>query len=124
MPYDQSIQRDQSSPGTWILAGIGVVVAAAVAVPPQVLAITVAALLGIVLLASAAFPLLRGNAGPLAIGWVLLFPLGYYFFSIPRAHPIVTLDRLTILALLVAAAFATPNNSHLPAKLRTCGRAW
>jgi O-antigen ligase len=52
------------------------------------------------------FEVLRGRGDFVIMGWVLIFPLGYYFFSFPREHPIITLDRVFLGILLVASCFA------------------
>ncbi len=46
------------------------------------------------------------RASGVLLSWMLIFPLGYYYASFPKAQPIFTLDRAFIVVLLVAAAFA------------------
>jgi O-Antigen ligase len=41
----------------------------------------------------------------LIFGWVATFPLGYYFFSVPKEHSVITMDRVFIALLLAAAIF-------------------
>jgi O-antigen ligase len=46
------------------------------------------------------------RATGLILGWMLIFPLGYYYASFPKEQPVLTLDRVFIGTLLVAACFA------------------
>src|SRR5712691_2283075 len=43
---------------------------------------------------------LQGRVGNVIVGWVLIFPLGYYFLSYPSERPLITLDRVFIGILL------------------------
>lgn len=49
---------------------------------------------------------LVGRGDLVVIGWILIFPLGYYFLSFPKEHPIITLDRVFLGVLLVTSCFA------------------
>jgi hypothetical protein len=62
--------------------------------------ILVGALLGVL------FEVIRGRSDFVVMGWLLIFPLGYYFLSFPREHPIITLDRVFLGILLVTSCFA------------------
>jgi O-antigen ligase len=52
------------------------------------------------------YEVLRGRCDFVVMGWMLIFPLGYYFLSFPREHPVVTLDRVFLGILLVTSCFA------------------
>ncbi|MGB6472792.1 MAG: O-antigen ligase family protein [Candidatus Sulfotelmatobacter sp.] len=55
---------------------------------------------------------LRGRAQILLLGWILIFPLGYYFLAFPKDHQIITLDRTLIVLLLVSACFSDSCANH------------
>ncbi len=110
-----------------LLLTLAVLVAVAVPflVPPTLF---IAALLGVAALPLVLYILWRifdGSAEPVLLGWVLLFPLGYYFLSYPTDHPIVTLDRVVVAMLSIAIAF-TPARKLTPAPLplRRAALAW
>ncbi len=65
-----------------------------------------------------------GRIEYMLIGWVLLFPLGYYFLSLPRERSIFTLDRAVMTLFVVAMAFSARTPKPLPASLRTSGIWW
>lgn len=68
---------------------------------------------------------LRGRAQVLVLGWILIFPLGYYFLSFPKDHQIITLDRTLIVLLLVSACFADACSTfHIPQTLRRSAAFW
>ncbi len=77
------------------------------------------------LLAYALSAFVSGNSQGLIPVWVLLYPLGYYFLSFPREHPIVTLDRAFVAilgAVLVAQLLQHPQ--PLPKAIRYAGLCW
>ena len=66
-----------------------------------------------------------GQVDNALVGWVMIFPLGYYFLSFPREQPLITLDRVFIGVLLVAACMAGSSRAfHIPAILRRAGIWW
>jgi hypothetical protein len=68
---------------------------------------------------------LAGRGDFLIIGWVLIFPLGYYFVSFPREHPIITLDRVFLGVLLVTSCFADyRGRAETPRPLRRSALYW
>jgi O-antigen ligase len=68
---------------------------------------------------------LHGNTEPVALLWVLIFPLGYYFASFPREKSIFTLDRALVMLLFVGMGFAAPQVlSKTPRPLKRCALAW
>jgi O-antigen ligase len=111
---------------TLLLALAVLVGAAAAFVVPSTLFI--AALLGVPALGIVVYILWRvfvGSPEPLLLGWVLLFPLGYFFLSYPTERAIVTFDR-TVVGLLLAAVAFTPSRKLTlsPLPLRKAGLAW
>jgi len=67
----------------------------------------------------------HGRGETPVISWVLIFPLGYYFLSFPREHPLFTFDRLFIAVLLVTACFADQTRAaQIPALLRKSAVWW
>ncbi len=71
------------------------------------------------------FEVLRGRGDFVIMGWVLIFPLGYYFFSFPREHSIVTLDRALLGVLLVTSCFAYYRDpAGTPRPLRRSALYW
>lgn len=81
--------------------------------------ILVGALLGVL------FEITRGRSDFVVMGWVLIFPLGYYFLSFPREHPIITLDRVFLGILLITSCFADyRDRSWMPGSLRRSAVYW
>jgi hypothetical protein len=71
------------------------------------------------------FEVLRGRGDLVIMGWVLIFPLGYYFFSFPREHPVITLDRVFLGVLLFASCFAEyGDRTETPRPLRKSALYW
>lgn len=97
-----------------ILAGAWVIVAGLTAIA-----------LAVTLIGTIALWMARGKSGNILIGWVFLYPLGYYLLSYPRERPIIQFDRILIACLLVAILTA-PGSSFqkVPADLRRAGTAW
>jgi len=68
---------------------------------------------------------LRGEADPVVLIWVAIFPLGYYFLSFPRERAIVSFDRAVVLLLCVAACCASPAKiMRLPRPMCRAGWSW
>jgi O-antigen ligase len=60
---------------------------------------------GVVGMATLAALMLYAEIDLFVIGWVLLFPLGYYYVSFPREKSLITFDRILIVLLLSAIFF-------------------
>jgi O-antigen ligase len=59
------------------------------------------------------------------IGWILLFPLGYYYISFPREKPVLSLDRAVVGILLVAGFFgAVRTHRSLTATMKKAAIAY
>lgn len=43
----------------------------------------------------------KGNCDKILIGWVFLYPLGYYLLSYPRDRPVIQFDRMLILFIIM-----------------------
>jgi O-antigen ligase len=68
---------------------------------------------------------LCGRPDGLLLWWAGVFPLGYYFASFPREHPIVTLDRLVVAVAFLGLFLAKPDTAtRVPGSLRQSGFAW
>lgn len=68
---------------------------------------------------------ISGRVDNVLVGWVMVFPLGYYFISFPREQPLMTLDRAFIGILLVAAVMAGTRDAFpIPTILRRSGACW
>jgi O-antigen ligase len=97
--------------------------AAAIVVPSLGLVFLVVAAVALILWIAVRF--LHGNTEPLALLWVLIFPLGYYFASFPREKAVLTLDRAVITILVVSMGFAAPRYlSKVPRALSRSALAW
>ena len=106
-----------------LIAAAAALTAAAILVPSLGLAFLV--LPAVTLIAWIALRFLHGNTEPVALLWVLLFPLGYYFATFPREKGIFTLDRALITILVVGLGFAAPRTlSKVPRPLSRCALAW
>lgn len=77
------------------------------------------------LLAYVVYSVAKGDCDRILIGWVLLFPLGYYYLSFPRTAPIVQFDR-TIVLVLVACMLVAPKARAwpVPNDMKRVGKAW
>lgn len=104
-----------------IFAG-AVVIAAFVLVPNAGLVAAVGCIaLGFVILLGDVF---RGRIEGILLWWAAVFPLGYYFGSFPREHPIVTPDRVVVLLAFMGLYFAKPSTlTGVPRTLRQAGLA-
>ena len=79
------------------------------------------AFLSIYLLSS----VLHGKTENILVGWVLLFPLGYYFLSFPKENPLFSFDRMVVGALLLGMLFAGDTRAvSTPLPLRQSALAW
>jgi len=68
---------------------------------------------------------LKGTVERILLGWVALFPLGYYFCSFPRDAPILTFDRAVIMVLLLGMVFAPRDTAaRVPRALCRAATAW
>jgi len=68
---------------------------------------------------------LAGRTQVVILGWVLMFPLGYYYLSFPREHSLVTLDRVFLGLLFITACFASHLASRkIPEALRRSAVYW
>jgi len=106
----------------YVIAGITVI---AVCIPGLWFAYAALALVGLSALLYVVAATFRGRVDKLVAGWVLLFPLGYYYFSFPREHPIITLDRAFIGILLVAACIVGARGTiAIPVVIRRSAGFW
>ena len=71
------------------------------------------------------YSIVKGDCDRILIGWVFLFPLGYYYLSYPRTAPIIQFDR-TIVLVLVACILATPQGRTwpIPRDMKRVAIAW
>jgi O-antigen ligase len=71
------------------------------------------------------YSIVKGDCDRILIGWVFLFPLGYYYLSYPRTAPIIQFDR-TIVLVLVACILATPKGRTwpIPRDMKRVAIAW
>ena len=68
---------------------------------------------------------LCGRLDGLLLWWAGVFPLGYYFASFPREHPIVTLDRGVVAVAFLGLVLAkSDTTTPVPGSLRQVGFAW
>jgi len=91
----------------------------------MVLAGFAAAAFAIVLIAMGSIAMLKGDADKILIGWVFLYPLGYYLLSYPRDRPVIQFDRLLIVCLLVGILAAPKHRIRkIPEDLKRSAIAW
>ena len=114
-----------ASSRTMLLVTISTIEVLALCLPPKWWLI---ALLAVVALGSAfgvVISVVRGRGDFLILGWVLVFPLGYYYVAYPEVHPIITLDRVFIGILMgtVCFTFSRPA-TRTPGILRKLGVWW
>lgn len=107
-----------------VLGGILVAEVLIILLPAVVWAVVALSVLAFVLLAGGLVSTLRGRTDILAIAWVSIFPLGYYFLSFPRNGVVVSYDRVMVLALLVAALLCPGEPFVLNRSLRRVAVAW
>jgi O-antigen ligase len=81
--------------------------------------------LTIILIATISFAMIKGATDKILIGWVFLYPLGYYYLSYPRDRPVIQFDRILTLVLL-ACILATPRARtwSIPVDMKRVGWAW
>jgi len=67
----------------------------------------------------------RGQGDALVLGWLLIFPLGYYYLSFPRGRALIGLDRVFVCVLMLAACFAgQQRHVRIPTLLRNSAISW
>lgn len=94
-------------------------------VPKMLLVMGVAAVMALALAIFVAGLVLHGHVDLFVLGWVLIFPLGYYFLTFPRDRPIFTLDRGVVGLLIVAMMFGHPHyEKFLPKTMNKAATAW
>jgi O-antigen ligase len=82
-------------------------------------------LVGGVVLFGLLFSVFGGRGEVVLVGWILIFPLGYYYLSFPQEHSLITLDRVFVGILLAAACFADHRSiHHIPRALRRSALCW
>jgi len=85
----------------------------------------VAAVMVIALAIFVAGLVLHGHVDLFVIGWVLIFPLGYYFLTFPLDRPIFTLDRAVAGLLIVTMIFGHAHTEKfLPKTMNKAAIAW
>ncbi len=111
-----------------VAIGVALLIVAAVAGLVHSPLLIAAALLGVPILLLIVYVLwsvFHGDGNPILLGWVFLFPFGYYFLSYPREHPIVTLDRVVVFLLLVTIGFAPRRRvTVIPSSIRRAALTW
>jgi hypothetical protein len=110
---------------TAVLCGIVTVEVLALCIPAEWWGI---AALSVVIVGSLFWVLmtvLRGRGESLVLGWILIFPLGYYFLSYPREHSLITFDRVLVPLLLMAACLGDRGRmTPIPEALRKPAIWW
>jgi hypothetical protein len=108
-----------------VLFGIVTVEVLALCLPGNWWGIAGVSLLALGILFALLLSVVRGRGEVPVLSWVLIFPLGYYFLSFAREHPLFTLDRLLIAVLLLAACFAEQARvAPIPALMRKSAVWW
>jgi len=94
-------------------------------VPKMLVVMGVAAVMALALAIFVAGLVLHGRVDLFVLGWVLIFPLGYYFLTFPRDRPILTLDRAVVGLLIVAMIFGHAHTEKfLPKTMNKAAIAW
>src|SRR5262249_5678508 len=71
------------------------------------------------------FHAIDGDADVMALLWVVLFPLGYYFLKFPREQAVLTFDRVAVLIMAVALVFCPRAAATVISKdMRKAALAW
>jgi hypothetical protein len=110
-------------PDAWLITAVACLIA--VLVNPAGAGVVIAAALGLAGLLFLFHRLLYGDADVLLVIWVVLFPFGYYFLSFPRKGSLITLDRVLIMGLLLAALSYRKGKTYaVPAVLKRAGWSW
>lgn len=108
-----------------ILVAIVTIEVLALCMPPKWWLIAGLALVAIASAFAVVISVIRGHADFLILGWVLVFPLGYYYFAYPEVHPVITLDRVFIGILMGTACFAfSQPTTQIPGTLKKLGVWW
>jgi O-antigen ligase len=109
----------------WIgLASLGTIAAVLMGAPKMLIAMGFASVIAVAVILFVIASTLYGRIDFILMGWVLLFPLGYYYLSIPRERSVFTLDRAVLGACMVAIAFTARGARPLPAPMRTAAILW
>src|SRR6185369_4538565 len=123
--FANPLQRRLSALPRRSLMLIGLLCGLVVAAPPLWTLAVLAGLIAVAVLGYIAYSVVSGEVSWILLSWVLFFPLGYYFISFPRDHPLITLDRLVIGLLLAGMCFAsTRNTSVLQGDMRKSAFCW
>lgn len=84
-----------------------------------------AAAFAFVLIAIGSIAMIKGDTDKFLIGWVFLYPVGYYLLSYPRERPVIQFDRLLILCLLMGILAAGKSRIRkIPVELKRSAIAW
>jgi hypothetical protein len=79
----------------------------------------------IALIAMAGIAMAKGDSDMILVGWIFLYPLGYYLLSYPRDRPVFQFDRLLIFCLLVGILAAPKHRIRkIPDDLKRSAIAW
>ena len=69
--------------------------------------------------------IIDGRPDAMALVWMLIYPLGYYFLTFPKTKTILTWDRFCVAVLLTALLFSRKTSlRHLPAGFKCAGWLW
>jgi hypothetical protein len=111
--------------GYAVLLAIGICAAYVAAGGWIVLAAFLVIAFALAMIASIGGSIAKGDCDKILVGWIFLYPLGYYLLSYPRDRPVIQFDRLLIVCLLVGI-LAAPNNRILkiPVDLKRSAIAW
>ena len=84
-----------------------------------------AAFTAVSILGYVVYSIVKGDCDRIVVGWVLLFPIGYYYLSYPRTAPIIQFDR-SIVLVLVLCMIATPKSRTrpIPRDMKRVAIAW
>ena len=108
-----------------VAIGVGLSTVAALLGLWKLFAVGAAVSLVLILALVVASSIARGDADSIVIGWVFLYPLGYYLLSYPRDRPIIQFDRILILVLLACIMAAARKRAwNIPADLMRPAIAW
>jgi hypothetical protein len=107
------------------LLGITVIEILSLCLPPKWSLIGIFSLVAVAAILAVCISVVRGRGDFLILGWVLLFPLGYYYFAYPEVHPVITLDRVFIGILMLTVCFSFGReHTPIPRTLRRLGGWW
>jgi hypothetical protein len=109
----------------WIgSVALGTTAAVLMGAPKMLLAIGFASILVAVVILFLIASTLYGRIDFILMGWVLLFPLGYYYMSFPRERSVFTLDRAVAGACIIAIAFTARGRRSLPTQMQVAAFFW